>query len=165
MRSRPGRLIRRLASWPRVLAIVATGMHVIGWGRVGRAGLTLVRGVAGATWPALRLVWPGLVVLAIAGLLTHRGRALLARVRIGVRFPWLVGALALAVFGLVVLSLLVFPRYLVQRSLDATGTPTLSAAGRWARPAGGRRRGWKAPRSQRRGRPRCGSGREARRPA
>jgi hypothetical protein len=130
MRSRPGRLIRRLASWPRVLAIVATGMHVIGWGRVGRAGLTLVRGVAGATWPALRLVWPGLVVLAIAGLLTHRGRALLARVRIGVRFPWLVGALALAVFGLVVLSLLVFPRYLVQRSLDATGTPTLSAAER-----------------------------------
>lgn len=48
----------------------------------------------------------------------------------GLRFPWLVGGLALAVFGLVVLSLLVFPGYLVQRSLDATGAPALGAAER-----------------------------------
>jgi hypothetical protein len=48
----------------------------------------------------------------------------------GIRFPWLVGGLALAVFGLVVLSLLVFPGYLVQRSLDATGAPALGPAER-----------------------------------
>jgi hypothetical protein len=52
------------------------------------------------------------------------------RVRVGLRFPWLVGGLALAVFGLVVLSLLVFPGYLVQRSLDATGAPALGPAER-----------------------------------
>jgi hypothetical protein len=50
--------------------------------------------------------------------------------RIGIRFPWLVGGLALVVLGLVVLSLLVFPGYLVQRSLDATGTPALGPAER-----------------------------------
>ncbi|HZA84549.1 MAG TPA: hypothetical protein VFC13_24240, partial [Actinomycetes bacterium] len=120
-------LIRRLA-WPLVLAILAIGLHVIGWGRIGHAAFTAARGIAEVTWPAIRLLWPGLVVLVIAGLLSRRGRALLGRVRIGIRFSWLVGGVALAVFGLVVLSLLVFPGYLVQRTLDATGTPALGSA-------------------------------------
>jgi hypothetical protein len=107
-----------------------TGLAVIGWDRVGRAALTVARGTAEATWPALRLLWPALVVLAVAGLRSRSGRALLGRLRTGIRFSWLVGGLALVVFGLVVLSLLVFPGYLVQRSLDATGFPTLSAAER-----------------------------------
>jgi hypothetical protein len=67
-------------------------------------------------------------VLAVAALLRRRGRALLDTARIGIRFSWLVSGLALVVFGLVVLSLLVFPGYLVQRSLHATSAPALSAA-------------------------------------
>jgi uncharacterized protein YjbI with pentapeptide repeats len=78
----------------------------------------------------LRLLWPALVVLAVAGLRSRRGRALLGRVRVDLRSSWLVGGLALVVFGLVVLSLLVFPGYLVQRTLDATGSPALGAAER-----------------------------------
>jgi hypothetical protein len=132
MWSRPARLTRRRrpAIWAVPLAILAIGLQVIGWDRVGRATLTLVLGTAEVTWPALRLLWPGLVVLAVAALLSRRGRGLLGRVRIGIRFPWLVGGLALAVFGLVVLSLLVFPGYLVQRSLDATSAPALGPAER-----------------------------------
>jgi hypothetical protein len=121
---------QRLATWAVLLAVLAIGLHVIGWDRVGRATLIPVRGIAEATWQALRLVWPGLVVLAVAGLLSRRGRALLRRVRIGLRLPWLVGGLALVVFGLVVSSLLVFPGYLVQRSLDATDAPALGPAER-----------------------------------
>jgi hypothetical protein len=128
--SRSARVPRRLARWSVGLAILVTGLAVIGWDRAGRATLTVVRGTAQATWPALRLLWPALVVLAVAALLSRSGQALLGRLRIDIRFSWLVGGLALAVFGLVVLSLLVFPGYLVQRSLDATGTPTLTAAER-----------------------------------
>jgi hypothetical protein len=130
MWSRSARVARRLARWPVVLAILVTGLAVIGWDRVGRAALTVAHGTAEATWPALRLVWPALVVLAVAGLRSRSGRAVLGRLRIGIRFSWLVGGLALAVFGLVVLSLLVFPGYLVQRSLDATGNPELGPAER-----------------------------------
>jgi hypothetical protein len=130
MWSQPARVARRLARWPAVLAVLVTGLAVIGWDRVGRATLTVAGGTAKATWPALRLLWPALVVLAVAGLLSRSGRALLGRLRIDVRFSWLVSGLALAVLGLVVLSLLAFPGYLVQRSLNATGTPALSAAER-----------------------------------
>jgi uncharacterized protein YjbI with pentapeptide repeats len=130
MWSQPARVARRLARWPVVLAILVTVLAVIGWDRVGRAALTVAGGTAKATWPALRLLWPGLVVLAVAGLFSRSGRALLGRARIDIRFSWLASGLALAVFGLVALSLLVFPGYLVQRSLDATGTPTLGPAER-----------------------------------
>jgi hypothetical protein len=89
MWSQPARAARRLARWPVVLAILVTGLAVIGWDRVGRAALTVGGGTAKATWPALRLLWPGLVVLAVAGLFSRSGRALLGTLRIGVRFSWL----------------------------------------------------------------------------
>jgi hypothetical protein len=91
MWSQLARVARRLARWPVVLAILVTGLAVIGWDRVGHATLTVARGTAGATWPALRLAWPALVVLAVAGLLSRSGRALLGRLRTGFRFLWLVG--------------------------------------------------------------------------
>jgi hypothetical protein len=130
MWSQPARVARRLARWPVVLAILVTGLAIIGWDRVGRAALTAAGGTAEATWPALRLLWPALVVLAVAGLRSRSGRALLGRLRIDLRFSWLVSGLALAVFGLVVLSLLVFPGYLVQSTLNATGAPALGPAER-----------------------------------
>jgi hypothetical protein len=130
MWSRGARLARRLVRWPLLLAYLAIGLHAIGWGRVGRSILTAAGGIAGATWPTVRLVWPGLVVLAVVGLLSRKGRALLGRLRVNIRFSWLVGGLAFVVFGLVVLSLLVFPGYLVQRSLDAAGSPALGPAER-----------------------------------
>jgi hypothetical protein len=63
MWSQPARVARRLARWPQVLAVLVTGVAVIGWDQVGRAALTVVRWTAEATWPALRLLWPALVVL------------------------------------------------------------------------------------------------------
>jgi hypothetical protein len=48
----------------------------------------------------------------------------------GVRLSWLMAALAIVILGLVVASLLVFPGYLVQRSLKTTGTDTLTASER-----------------------------------
>lgn len=86
MWSRVARVTRRPAIWLLLLAILVAGLHVIGWDRVGRTTLTLMRGIAEPTWPALRVVWPGLVVLAVAGPLSRRGRALLGRVRMGLRF-------------------------------------------------------------------------------
>ena len=52
MWSRPARITRRLPILAVLLAILAIGLHAIGWDRVGRAILTLVRGIAEATWPA-----------------------------------------------------------------------------------------------------------------
>jgi hypothetical protein len=58
MWSQPARVARRLARWPLALAILVTGLAVIGWNRVGRAALTVARWATEATWPALRLLWP-----------------------------------------------------------------------------------------------------------
>jgi hypothetical protein len=127
MRSRTGRLVRRLARWPLLLVILAVSLQVVGWGRAGRVALAAAGSIGEVALPLVRVLWPVLVALAVAGLVTRRGRRLLARVRTGVRWSWLVAALALVVLGLVVLSLLVFPSYLVQRSLKATGTGTLGA--------------------------------------
>jgi hypothetical protein len=77
--------------------------------------------------PPLRVLWPGLVILAIAGLVNHRTRRLFTRMRTRVRSSWLIAALAMVILGLVVLSLLVFPDYLVQHSLKATAPDTLDA--------------------------------------
>jgi hypothetical protein len=110
-----------------LLAILAVSLQVVGWGRAGRVALAVAGSIGEVALPLVRVLWPVLVALAVAGLVTRRGRRLLARMRTGVRWSWLVAALALVVLGLVVLSLLVFPSYLVQRSLKATGTGTLGA--------------------------------------
>jgi uncharacterized protein YjbI with pentapeptide repeats len=110
-----------------LLAILAISLQVVGWGRAGRVALAVAGSIGEVALPLVRVLWPVLVALAVAGLVTRRGRRLLARMRTGIRWSWLVAALALVVLGLVVLSLLVFPSYLVQRSLKATGTGTLGA--------------------------------------
>jgi hypothetical protein len=108
-----------------LVALLAISLQVVGWGRVGGAVLAVAGIIAEITLPVLRVLWPGLVVLAVVSLVRRRGRKLLARMR-GVRLSWLVVALAMVIIlGLVVLSLLVFPDYLVQRSLKASGTSTL----------------------------------------
>jgi hypothetical protein len=67
MWSQPARVARRLARWPLALAILVTGLAVIGWNRVGRAALTVARWAAEATWPALCLLWPVRLVRPLWG--------------------------------------------------------------------------------------------------
>jgi hypothetical protein len=108
-----------------LVALLAISLQVVGWERVGRAVLAVAGSIAEITLPVLRMLWPGLVVLAVASLVRRRGRKLVARMR-SVRLSWLVAAIVMVIIlGLVLLSLLVFPGYLVQRSLKATGTSTL----------------------------------------
>jgi uncharacterized protein YjbI with pentapeptide repeats len=82
------------------------------------------------TLSVLRWAWPGLALLAVAGLSGPRFLGLAARVWGRGRWPWLVVALIIITVGLVVGSLLLFPSYLVQRSMKAAGIATLAPSDR-----------------------------------